>query len=465
MVRFVSLLAASTLILFAGAELFAHPYPFQAVEARTSRDDDESRRREEADRVPRFDRSTVVPSPNSATLSFPRRFTESCIAPLKNEDPSYDAASLPLTDWVSAGEVSQIPWKFQMQDPRLRLDQRYEVSFSSRIDKKDLRWSPEMPHELIYVTGIRSAGNEWVMPPKSVKYVFDQPSGEDVPDFRIVATDCVFVQPGEYSLWVAVFDPENGKRTVEERRIRTAVFKSDPLPQLNSRMPTAEFPKVDSESGPAIEIKPPEMALAVSNKRPLSIELVTLLSPSDQWSGRTDLIRWQNNRLLAVTGALSQLRPANGAVSLTAVDIVNRTTPFEQTEFSELDWPGLAAQFTKFGSDQVIALPALESAKKRSSFLREMLEARVAKPADKLRVLILISGSVEFERGSDLSAMKVPSDCNCRVYHLLVHANAGDAFDQVERLIKPLRPKSFDIESALEFREALGRIVQDLNGL
>jgi hypothetical protein len=149
---------------------------------------------------------------------------------------------------------------------------------------------------------------------------------------------------------------------------------------------------------------------------------------------------------------------------------VNQTIPFQQSEFSELDWSGLAAPFTQVASDQVITLPALESAKKRSSFLRETIEKRVsappaADPDDPLRVLILISGSLVFERGSDLSAMKVAGNCNCRIYHLVVRANAGDAFDQIERLIKPLRPKTFDIESALDFREALGKIVQDLENL
>jgi hypothetical protein len=70
-----------------------------------------------------------------------------------------------------------------------------------------------------------------------------------------------------------------------------------------------------------------------------------------------------------------------------------------------------------------------------------------------------------FERGSDLSAMKVAAGCDCRIYHLRVRANANDVFDHIERLIRPLRPKTFDIESAEDFREALSKIVQDLEGL
>jgi hypothetical protein len=169
--------------------------------------------------------------------------------------------------------------------------------------------------------------------------------------------------------------------------------------------------------------------------------------------------------MLAVTSLLSQLQLASGDISVSAVDVVNQHTAFEQNAFRELDWTSLAAQFNRFASDQVIALPALESLKKRSSFLRELMEQRLAGSDERARVLILITGSLNFERGSDLSAMKVEGDCNCRVYHLRLRLNTNDAFDQVERLIKPLRPKTFDIESSEDFREVLGEIVHDLEGM
>jgi len=439
------------------------PVAAQSIELQTQRSDDESRRQLEFERIPRLERNTNVVPPTPA-INSPRRVTEACLAQLISEDPAADVSALPLADWVAAGNIEEIPWRVQFSDPQLRLDQRYQLSFSARIDTKELRWAAAEPHELIYVSGIRK-GADWVIPPKSIRHVFDPLPKGDYRELRVIANDCVFLQPGEYMAWVAIFDPENKKRSVVERRVRAPEFKADPMPQLNSRLPAVEYPKVEGTNRLAIDMSPGPMALPVSNRKPMSVGLVSMLSPSDQWPGRSDIIRWQNNRVLTVTSVLSQLRLASGDVSVAAVDIVNQNVAFQQSAVNELDWPGLAAQFNRFASDQVIALPALESLKKRSSFLRELLELRLADSGETARVLVLISGSVVFERGSDLSAMKVDAGCDCRIYHLRVRANVNDVFDHVERLIRPLRPKTFDIESAEDFREALSKLVQDLENL
>jgi hypothetical protein len=441
----------------------ARPLKAQSIQLQTQRGDDESRRREDLERIPRFER-TNVPGPVSTALNVPRKVAEPCLSQLISDDPAFDLAEIPLAEWVAAGNIEQIPWRVQFQDPQLRLDQRYELSYSGRIEGKDLGWSPAKQHDLIYISGVRNAGGAWIIPPKSIRHVFDTLPTGDFRDLRVISNDCVFLQPGEYFVWFAIYDPENEKRSVVERRIRVPEFKSDPLPQLNSRLPVVEYPKVEGTNRLAIDLIPGPLVLSVSNKRPLSVGLVSVLSPSDQWPGRSDIIRWQNNRMLTVTGVLSQLQIASGDVSVVAVDVVNQNVAFEQNAFLELDWPDLSAQFNRFAADQVIALPALESLKKRSSFLRELLEQRLAALGQGARVLILISVSLNFERGSDLSALKVDGDCNCRIYHLRVRLDSSDVFDHVERLIKPLRPKTFDIESAEDFREALGKIVQDLDG-
>jgi hypothetical protein len=159
------------------------------------------------------------------------------------------------------------------------------------------------------------------------------------------------------------------------------------------------------------------------------------------------------------------LQLTSGEVSVTAVDAVNQNVVFEQMALRELDWRGLASHFNRFASDQVIALPALEALKMRAAFLRGLFERRFTSPDGRPRVLIVVSGSMLFERGSDLAAVKVEGKCNCRVFHLRMRLPTGDSFDHVERLLRPLRPRTFDIESALDFREALGKIVRELEAL
>ena len=53
-------------------------------------------------------------------------------------------------------------------------------------------------------------------------------------------------------------------------------------------------------------------------------------------------------------------------------------------------------------------------------------------------------------------------DCRCRVYYLRFRLSVNDVFDQLEKLMKPLRPRVFNLLSARDLRKALAEIVDDL---
>src|SRR5207244_1175443 len=108
---------------------------------------------------------------------------------------------------------------------------------------------------------------------------------------------------------------------------------------------------------------------------------------------------------------------------------------------------------------------ALETVKERSVFFRKSLNERLGGPSEPLRILVVITGLMQFERGSDLTPVSVQGDCHCRVYHVRLRLSKGDIFDDLEKLIKPLRPKTFDVASGHDMRKALAEIVHDLESL
>ena len=63
-----------------------------------------------------------------------------------------------------------------------------------------------------------------------------------------------------------------------------------------------------------------------------------------------------------------------------------------------------------------------------------------------------------------LGAAQTPSE-RAVIYQLRFRLNQNDVFDNLETLIKTLRPKTFNIMSARDFHKPLGEIVQDLEGL
>jgi hypothetical protein len=251
-----------------------------------------------------------------------------------------------------------------------------------------------------------------------------------------------------------------------KRHIRIPQFSSDTLPNLNSRLPAAEFPRVNGGSPAAPETSPGPILLPITTKNPLHVELIPILAAPDQWSGRSDLVRFDNNEVLAATGVLSQMQLKSGSASLFTLDLINRTVPFSQSDLSEFDWTSLANTFTPVADNQRVSLPALQALKQRSDFLRNWILERLRLPLvpeRAKRVMIFISGTLSFARGSDLSPLRSGCSDDCRVYHLRMRVSSDDVFDDLGKLIQPLHPKTFNIYLPADFRKALGEITQELN--
>jgi hypothetical protein len=82
-----------------------------------------------------------------------------------------------------------------------------------------------------------------------------------------------------------------------------------------------------------------------------------------------------------------------------------------------------------------------------------------------MRVVIVVTSSWLFEKGADLKPIQVEGDCNCRIYHLRFRLNNSDVFDQLEKFMKPLRPRTFNLMTARDLRKAIAEIVQELASL
>jgi hypothetical protein len=409
------------------------------------------------DRRPRLMTMAARNSDNVAMLAAPQR-TEGCLAQAMPPDPSVDLQTIPLSEWLANGEATQISLKVQIEKPELRMDQRYEIAYYGSIETKDLPW-PGDSEELIYVSGISTPDGEWVIPPKIGRQVFESKSASEP---QVLFGDCLFVRPGDYSITVVVYDTHSGKHSLAKKRIRPSDFSDELLPVLNSTLPVALFPMADGPDPRSPEMSPPRLLISVANKRPLDVSLIGVVSASDQWAERPDFIRATNNRVLAGMSVLSQMKLENGSISAFALDLVNRVTRFEQRDLRQLDWSTLAGTFPKAADASKVTLDALQNRKERGVFLRKTLSDRLDQPGDALRVFVIVSGSVTFESGSDLSPVVVKGDCRCRIYHLRFRVTMDDSYDDLEKLLKRLHSKTFDIQSAHDLRYALAEIVHDL---
>jgi len=180
---------------------------------------------------------------------------------------------------------------------------------------------------------------------------------------------------------------------------------------MNVHLPPVEFPEVVSERQMSVQVAPATLALPLQNMHPMDIEIVSVLSPADQWQERADITRAINSRVLNATAILSQLRPTPGSVSTAVLDLAKRSIPFEEPNLLQLNWKDIVPVFTNASDDFKVGVSALEGLKEHGTFFRATMEQRLNSKSQFRRAIILVSGSLLFAEGSDKSALKLASDC------------------------------------------------------
>jgi hypothetical protein len=383
----------------------------------------------------------------------------------RQNDSGLDLRQLPIADWLNAGEITEIPWKVHVSDAWLRMDQRVEVAYSATIGAKDLNRTGSS-HELFLMSRVSSSDGEWLNTADVSRHTIEKElPGKTEIQFR----KRVFVQPGDYLLWVLLYDRQSNRHNLVKRRIRVSEIRNDPLPDAFSSVPLAEFPQTASSESGAYLFSSGELFLPVANKRPLQLELIATLSPPEQWTGRGRLIRSHNDNTASALTALSQIKLAHGSVSMAGLDLVRREVLFEERDFHAVNWPALLEGFKKADSP-LISVTALEGRKGNGAFFREFLNQRLSATGGNeehsaLRVLIVVSGSMLFERGSDLEPLQYEGDCNCRIYHVRFRLNLNDVFDELQKFMKPFHPKTFNVITPRDFRKAIAEVLEELGNL
>ena len=382
------------------------------------------------------------------------------LAPLAaaQEPPPLDLRSIPISNWLDSGEHAEIPWSFVVRDPILRVDQRLEIAYNVRISGKNLNRTGA-DHEIFLVSRISSPDGEWLNQPEIVRHT----AGQLANNVYLELLMRVVVKPGEYVLWSVLYDRKTGKHNVAKRRLRVSELRGDPLPDLYSRMPLVEFPDYLEVSTDSLAFVNGELYLPIRNKRPLHVELISMLSPPEQWTGRNRIVRAHNDGTLGALAALSQMELMDGSLSITGLDLVRRQVMFEQRDFQSIEWKSLL-QAMKKAQSLDISTEALQGAKNNGAFFREILNERLTTdlPSDAMRVVIVVTSSRLFESGADLRPLELEGDCNCRLYYLRFRLNVNDVFDQLEKFMKPLRPRIFNLLTARDLRKAIAEIVTDL---
>jgi hypothetical protein len=304
---------------------------------------------------------------------------------------------------------------------------------------------------------VSTPDGEWLEEPSVSRPVEQQVSARNQTEFSLR----VCLKPGDYLLWVLLYHRETGKHNLAKRKIKVAELRGDPLPDMYEATPLVEFPELGGSDQGFVKGR---LHLPVHNKVPLQVQLVATLSPPQQWLSRPRARHTQTDVTTGALAALSQLQVSDGVLSIAGLDLLGQEVVYDEADVHGVDWPIFTKALKKAQTPAVTA-KALQQSKNSGVFFRDFINERITEEGSNpatTRILIVVSSPQLFERGSDLTPLQVEGDCHCRVYHLRFRLNNNDVFDEIEKIIRPLHPKTYNLANPRDVRRAIADIVSDL---
>ena len=196
------------------------------------------------------------------------------------------------------------------------------------------------------------------------------------------------------------------------------------------------------------------------------------LTPSELFHGSQSRFNRYLIGAIPTFKLFSQIAVQNGSLDMALVDLLEQQVTFEQKNVKTLDWPELKKALNTT-APATINVRTLELRHPTPVFLRDELSRRInseeARPggARPVRVFVIFSGSLDDYSFKDLEQKSLPEDCTCRVYYLeydfsRMNFEFSDT-GKVEKMLRPLKTKSFHIHSPDDMRRALATILQEVS--
>jgi hypothetical protein len=393
-------------------------------------------------------------------------------------DPAF--AKVPFDQWLAGSEQPRVHWSTRVLPIELSNFQRLRARVDIQVDGEEVARRRGRGFLVMLVQFNDSEGRAY----QTHKALDLQEMKETAGKMNFVYSQDAFVLPGDYRVSLGVFDTETGDHSVAQRMLHVGALKNDPLPAAWRELPPVEL----LHDAPDVGLLPSltgRLNLPLETRRPLRVELLV------NASGQATKSNW--GELIPALNVLSDMNVRNGALNVVLLDLARQKVVFEQNVARNLDWRKLEAGF-KQADPKVIDVHSLEKRGRSAQFFVRQVGQRMADDGDAVRVLIVLTGPTAFESGENLHSIELGAKPAGKLFYIRYHSPApkpefrptfeeprygrrqmplalprapaqAEPIDELERTVKPLDPRVFDVYTPEQFRKALGTLIEEISKL
>jgi len=382
-------------------------------------------------------------------------------------------ADAPFDKWAAQGNHQDMAWQVQASADRLSFHQRLIATIQVQVPGREMLKRSQDDHITLLVEVRNGQGvsvrNFGLLELNNLK---PEMKRSDV-EFSWQA----FAVPGQYELSVALWDKKSGEHNFLRRLFHVDAYRNDPLPEMWRGLDAFEFWSTKRD-GPDymfhadVEGKP---NLALATRRRVEMQVLLDMTPSAEvFRGSYGYYNHYLGAALPTFKLLNQINLKNGSRRAAALDLVQRHIVFEQDDGKELDWATLRKTLSPDNGPGTVSVKDLQSKQQSPVYLREEIVRRLkagseheAKTGERpLHVFILLGGPMDFYTFPKLPEIETGNEQDCVIYYLQFEFTQREeitgAIGNVEKMLKPLKMRSFEVRSADDVRRALAKILEEV---
>jgi hypothetical protein len=402
----------------------------------------------------------------------------------------------PFREWQRAGQARQIPWKISITGAGLGFHQRLISKIAVEVPGSELIRRRQDGQLILLVQVTDASGrvyrNFGILGLESLK--------PELMKSDVVFSWGAYALPGDYKVAVALYDKKSGEHDFAENSFRVERLKNDPLPEAWQDEPSWEYwdpsaDSIDTMFHPDMEGR---LHLPVNSAKPMHVEVLADVTPSDYFHGSYDFYRVYLRGALPLFKAFTQLSLTNGSLHAATLDLVQRRVPFAQEELNnkEFDWKKLKSTLGSANGPGVVDVRSVQHGGQNPVFLRDEIVRRMGKALESPgpEVFIIIGSPMDSYSFQDLPPLYMAEGHDVRVFYVQYIPPSLQTVDlsplggmpavvgprqrrhgpivsrpvytgspaNVQKMLKPLKVKAFQVSTPDDARKVMARILEEI---